>query len=235
MFTIIGGDGREYGPVAVAQIRAWMAAGRANLDTKAKAVGTDEWRRLGDFAEFGTPEGVPPTIEASVVDTEGDAATDAEPAERLTRLAAWFLDNVIAFTVCLPGFMLIGFSVIMALLRGGTEVGDLTAGRTLLGWMLLLAGGLILLVIQVYLLTTRGQTLGKWALGIRIVRVVDGGNPGFISAVLLRLIVPGIIGMIPLLGLGFLFSLVDVCFIFRADRRCIHDLMAGTRVVKVAP
>ena len=53
MFTIIGGDGKEYGPVTVDQIRAWITSGRANLDTQAKALGTDEWRRVGDFAEFG--------------------------------------------------------------------------------------------------------------------------------------------------------------------------------------
>ncbi len=54
MFTIIGGDGKEYGPASTEQIRAWLKGGRANLSTKAKALGTDEWRPLGDFAEFGT-------------------------------------------------------------------------------------------------------------------------------------------------------------------------------------
>ena len=51
------------------QIRAWLAGGRANLDTKAKAVGTDEWRRLGDFAEFSA-NGVatPPPVETGEID-----------------------------------------------------------------------------------------------------------------------------------------------------------------------
>lgn len=55
MFTIIGGDGREYGPVTTEQVRAWIAAGRATLDTKARRDSEVEWRRLGDFAEFGSP------------------------------------------------------------------------------------------------------------------------------------------------------------------------------------
>ena len=35
MFTIIGGDGKEYGPVNTEQLRAWIAAGRANCSAKA--------------------------------------------------------------------------------------------------------------------------------------------------------------------------------------------------------
>jgi uncharacterized membrane protein len=56
MFTIIGGDGKEYGPVSVDQIRAWMAGGRANLATKVKPVGTDEWKTIAQVPEItGTP------------------------------------------------------------------------------------------------------------------------------------------------------------------------------------
>lgn len=71
MYTIIGGDGKEYGPVTTDQLRAWIAAGRANLDTKAKAEGTDAWQRLGDFPEFSaTPPPMPagaPSAPAVVV------------------------------------------------------------------------------------------------------------------------------------------------------------------------
>ena len=38
---------------------------------------------------------------------------------------------------------------------------------------------------------------------------------------------------IPLLGIRI--ELVDVLFIFRNDRRCLHDLLADTRVVRVRP
>lgn len=60
MFTIIGGDGKEYGPVPANQLRDWIAAGRANLDTQAKAAGSEEWRRVGDYVEFGSPALVAP-------------------------------------------------------------------------------------------------------------------------------------------------------------------------------
>jgi hypothetical protein len=52
MYTIIGGDGREYGPVSTEQVRQWMAGGRANGQTRAKLFGTEEWKTLHDFPEF---------------------------------------------------------------------------------------------------------------------------------------------------------------------------------------
>jgi hypothetical protein len=33
-------------------VRAWISAGRADLNTKAKELGTDDWKTLGDFPEF---------------------------------------------------------------------------------------------------------------------------------------------------------------------------------------
>ena len=90
-------------------------------------------------------------------------------------------------------------------------------------------GGILLLAVFVYqivLLTKDGQTVGKKAWGIRIVRMQTGANGGFVTNVLLRLIVNGLLGLIPLYGL------VNILFIFRSDLRCIHDMIAGTQVVE---
>ena len=87
MFIIIGGDGKEYGPVTADQVRTWINAGRASLDTKAKALGSEEWRRLGDYAEFSSPTGAPPLIHADHL-TGGMAVTpNLVAAERGTRQA----------------------------------------------------------------------------------------------------------------------------------------------------
>ncbi|HEY1765943.1 MAG TPA: GYF domain-containing protein [Opitutaceae bacterium] len=64
MYTIIGGDGKEYGPVTTEQVRAWIEAGRANRDTQAKTEGTDAWKRIGDFPEFGQTA-IPPAVPQS--------------------------------------------------------------------------------------------------------------------------------------------------------------------------
>src|SRR4051812_28648801 len=71
MFTILGGDGKEYGPVNEGKIHEWIAAGRANMQTKARREGETEWKTLGDFPElrqFGTTGGSnPPVVGESYV------------------------------------------------------------------------------------------------------------------------------------------------------------------------
>ena len=64
MYTIIGGDGKEYGPVTQEQVRVWIEAGRANLDTQAKAEGGEAWKRIGDFPEFAQAA-IPPDAPSS--------------------------------------------------------------------------------------------------------------------------------------------------------------------------
>ena len=83
-------------------------------------------------------------------------------------------------------------------------------------------------VVQMYLLGSRGQTLGKMAMDIRIVDAQTGEHPGWARILLLRTLVHGIIVSIPFAG--FVYLIVDTLFVFRADRRTIHDLIAGTRV-----
>lgn len=222
MFIIIGGDGKEYGPVTADQVRAWIAAGRANLDTKAKALGTEEWRRVGDFVEFSSPAEAPPVVAAPA---------DGTPlADRGSRLGAWFIDNVLGVMCALPGGVLLGAAFMRAILSGHPSIEDIDPARLASGALVLSGMMLALALVQVWMLSTRGQTIGKRLLGIRIARFADGGNPGFVSAVLVRGFLPAIIGLVPYLGI--MFTLVDICFIFRDDKRCIHDLMAGTRVVK---
>lgn len=52
MYHIIGADQREYGPVSPDQVRDWIAAHRADQDTKIRAAGAIEWKRLGELPEF---------------------------------------------------------------------------------------------------------------------------------------------------------------------------------------
>jgi len=84
---------------------------------------------------------------------------------------------------------------------------------------------LALLVFQIYLLSTTGQTLGKKIIGIKIVLKDTLENGGFVTNVLKRGLLNGLLCLVP----GYF--LVDSCFIFREDKRCLHDMIAGTCVV----
>ncbi|SDJ61949.1 RDD family protein [Microbulbifer yueqingensis] len=81
----------------------------------------------------------------------------------------------------------------------------------------------VFLVINSSLLLERGQTVGKKILGISI-RDIEGKIPDFDTLIFYR----------PLLKMAFAIvsplDFLNKLFIFRADRRCIHDHLVKTRV-----
>ena len=129
---------------------------------------------------------------------------NTNPARRLSRLEAVLIDDVISIV---PIIMIVYDDPIVRYL------------------------GLISLIsfvmIQLTLLSRTGQTIGKKIRGIMVVKTGTSENGGFITNVVLRAIPGTILSAIPIIGL------VNVLFIFRKDRRCIHDLIAGTEVIEV--
>ena len=250
MFTIIGGDGKEYGPATADQIRSWITAGRASLETKARAVGSEEWRPLRDYAEFSgsTPSfppgaGIPPVSGTGSFTASAGTGTGTDPqlAERGSRLVARLIDWVLSTLSLAPGAMMMSgefMKLLTAAMRGEPmDFQSVDATRLAAGSAVLLGGWLFLLVIQVVLITTRGQSIGKLALRLRVVKL-DGSPAGIVHGWMLREAVMTIIGMfvgfVPMLGvvLRLGFHGTDWCMIFRQDQRCLHDLIAGTKVVK---
>lgn len=256
MFTIIGGDGREYGPVTADQIRGWVAAGRANMETKAKLLGSEEWRRLGDYPEFGGVAMPPlppvePPISAGIpaLPVQPAAAPFAAPvamadpnlADRGARFLARFIDWTLSCLIAIPGAVILGGELIKLFVAAAQgrqpDLADFDVARLILGCSVLAGLWLVLLVIQVWMLTTRGQSIGKRMVKIRIVRL-DGSPAGIVHAWLIRelviSVVTSVVAILPLIGsfLQFGFYVTDWCMIFRDDRRCLHDLMASTKVVR---
>ena len=90
------------------------------------------------------------------------------------------------------------------------------------------------------LLVIRGQTIGKYFRKIRIVNAktgaLDWANILFLRPLLfficLAFYLMLVYGGQPLFSLiPISFLLIDVIFIFRKDRRCLHDLIAGSKVI----
>jgi uncharacterized RDD family membrane protein YckC len=137
-------------------------------------------------------------------------------ASRGSRLVAAIIDGLLILSPVAAAFMLT---------QGTAESAETTAFRFRL-WI----GAVVLIgIVQLTLLSMRGQTLGKIAMSIRIVDYYAEANPGLVKLVLLRSLVPALIYGLPCLGVLFMFA--DWLSIFGEERRCIHDLIAGTKVV----
>jgi hypothetical protein len=70
MYKILGGDGREYGPVSADMIRQWITEGRANAQTRVLPEGATEWKLLGGVPEFMGALGTlfaPPAVPGPIV------------------------------------------------------------------------------------------------------------------------------------------------------------------------
>jgi uncharacterized RDD family membrane protein YckC len=85
-------------------------------------------------------------------------------------------------------------------------------------------------IINLVLAHRYGQTIAKRWFSLRVVRS-DGSRADLPRIVFLRNLLPAVIGAVPFLG--SIFQLADPLFIFRADRRCIHDHIADTIVVQL--
>jgi uncharacterized RDD family membrane protein YckC len=97
---------------------------------------------------------------------------------------------------------------------------------------------------QLWLLVRGGQTIGKKFMKIYIMRS-NGNIPNFGWIILREFAIPVVVGACgysghndpTLVGQVFqafigLIGLIDILFIFGPSRRCLHDFIAGTHVVK---
>lgn len=126
-------------------------------------------------------------------------------ASRVARFAARLIDSV------LLGALVVPFS-----LPNLRAISETIASALLLG----------LIVAQAIVYAMRGQTIGKLLLRIRIVEAASEAKPPVWRLYLVRTLLNLFLCTLPV------YVFVDAGFIFRKDRRCLHDLLARTRVVR---
>ena len=137
------------------------------------------------------------------------------------RLAASLLDGVLLIIIIfLPLIIIFGFSGIKELM---VKYG------LLYFFIMLLISQCVYLLLNGRLLYKYGQTIGKRYLEIKIVSI-ENELPKFYTSYGLRYAVTILFNFIPIIG-NYLY-LVDILFIFRKNRRCIHDLIAGKKVIE---
>lgn len=85
-------------------------------------------------------------------------------------------------------------------------------------------------VVHGYLLAKSGQSVGKKIVDIKIVRT-DGSRATFVRLVGVRALFENALFLFPVIDIWL--STIDVLFIFRPSRKCLHDTVADTIVVRV--
>lgn len=137
-------------------------------------------------------------------------------ASRWARLGATGIDTALGMAMFL-GASLAGLHALIGDFAGrGPWYGSLV-------WLLLLS------LPHLYLLIKSGQTIGKRVIGVRVVRT-DGSTVSAWRILGLRWVLPSLLSMLPVVGQVVL--LIDALPIFSANRRCLHDHLADTIVIK---
>lgn len=168
--------------------------------------------------------------QAEVRDAPAAPPTKGTLATRTLRLAGAIGDSVASAVFVVPFLLFTGDWT--AAISGELSYGTISLGSFA-----------VFTAMQGCLLATQGQTIGKWLVGTRIVRADNDEVPTLARTLGLRygtlalglvgtLSVPVLTGVAPYAYV--VVGLIDTALIFRRDRRCLHDLIAGTKVVAVA-
>lgn len=151
-------------------------------------------------------------------------------AGRFRRLVATLIDAILVPTL----------TVVLVMMAGVVEDAEDYIDNWWMVWVLLLAIASYLL-LNGYGLWRRGQTLGKQVMGVAIVSASSGsdGQYGRVPAPLWKLICLRAL-FFPLLFVSVVpwlaaVPIIDQLLIFTKNRRCLHDLVSGTVVVRLAP
>lgn len=143
-------------------------------------------------------------------------------ASRGLRLVASLIDSVILAIFILP---------LMYFTGGFDGFAQTPPIEPSLGYLLLLGviNFALFAVLNRTLLRDKGQTIGKKVMKIRI-QDLDGKTPCFSELLFKRYAYYFLIGYVPVVG--GLISILGVLFIFGKSRRCVHDYIASTQVVR---
>jgi uncharacterized RDD family membrane protein YckC len=163
----------------------------------------------------------PPISE--VRDSDPSDANQFTLADRGTRLGAILLDGLI---LMVPVFFLLW--LFYGAFGAQFWVPVPGAKGVLLSLGAIAIGAIVDLAVNGILLFRHGQSVGKRICKIRIAKL-NGEVPSLLDSYVKRRVLFSVVQKIPLVGV--LLGLADALMIFRDDRRCIHDHVAGTIVI----
>jgi uncharacterized RDD family membrane protein YckC len=213
-YKIIGGDGAEYGPATLDELKNWICDGRVAGSTQVWRSDLALWTPAARYAEL---QQALARLHASISPATRNLALRA--AGFWPRLGANILDRVVLGML----FGLICQWKHWTMPAPPEVVNQETLQHFVDQFILFYKVAFPYLIVltllyDVLLNGTFGATFGKMAAGVKIV-CADGSRLGY-SRALLRSLAARLT-----IYIGFIW------IIARADKRALHDLAAGTRVV----
>jgi uncharacterized RDD family membrane protein YckC len=177
-----------------------------------------------NFNTTGTPPPAANPYSAPKTDLSQQRAPDeAELAGRGRRLGGAIIDSIIVSIVT--------FVPLLAFIGGWAGYMTMSTERPFFFSLILsLIGFVAFILVNGYFLAKDGQTVAKKLLGMKIV-CTDGSKADFVRIVTRRLLPQYAIGVVPIAG--GLILLVNYLLIFRASKKCVHDDLADTVVIRV--
>jgi len=142
-------------------------------------------------------------------------------AGRGRRFAATLIDVVLVPVV----------AILLMLVTGVLEHAEDWTPEAMPVLRMVLLGLASYVLLNLYLLWKRGQTVGKALLGIAIVDAKSGA-PVPVWRLFIRGLFFPTLYMIVLIPYLPLIPVIDQALIFRKDRRCVHDWVCRTQVVR---
>lgn len=156
--------------------------------------------------------------ESNILDEDNSDNSEIVLADRSTRLGASIIDSFILMLIFLP--------LAWALNLVNFETGNTSLSAQVISGLIGIA---IYLVINGKLLLSEGQTIGKKLLKIKIINEETNKVPSFSDIIGKRYLFFMVLGQIPLANI---IQIIDVLFIFRSSKKCLHDNFANTIVIK---
>jgi len=215
-YKIIGGDGEEYGPATLDELKEWILDGRVASMTRVWRSDLAAWSAADRYSE----------LRQDLARLHASVTTQGRPCGFWPRLAAYILDRFVLGALFIAIWTPIAGPrhwTVPALPEDTTPANVQHFRDEAAVWMdhALPIFYPIFLVYDVLMTGRFGATLGKMAIGAKIT-LVDGKPIGY-SRALLRWLAA---------------RLSEFCFFFgyfmiltNPEKRALHDWLAGTKVV----
>lgn len=253
MQIFLARDNKQAGPYTLEQLNTMLTSGQVKLSDLAWHEGMESWLPLhqitgGQLYYTGTPatSDIPPAspevqpIQNAEIQKRGmnsQGTDELKLAEVGTRIGAKVIDQLLFFLCLLPALPYLNSldSKGIKIEEQSTQIERMTAlqqllidvlPQTVMGFIVI--ASLALLILQIFLLISKGQTIGKLILGIRIVDYESNKVPNAFNIIGLRTLLTEFIYILAVP----LFMLIDTIAMFISpENRSLHDRMAKTKVL----